>query len=151
MSNQAWFEWVLSRAPKWYLYMGLNTQHGVFVCKVGMSSRLCSLLPLFQFKFLSFKNQRYRNISLLFPYFKIKETKDYVTSPRAWTCDLLVPFYVIPLGQIVPMRRRGLKVRLKWTCTNTATTPAPLTTGLKLPSFETAETFRAARNAGLPR
>ena len=26
----------------------------------------------------------------LVPYFKIKETKDYVTSPRAWTCDFLL-------------------------------------------------------------
>ena len=43
-------------------------------------------------------NQRYRNSSLLFLYFfKIKETKDYVTSPRVWTCDFLLPFYVISL------------------------------------------------------
>ncbi len=31
----------------------------------------------------------------LVPYFKVKETKDYVTSPRSWTCDFLLLFYVI--------------------------------------------------------
>jgi hypothetical protein len=34
-----------------------------------------------------------------FLIFKIKETKDYVTSPRAWTCDFLPPFYVISLEE----------------------------------------------------
>jgi hypothetical protein len=44
------------------------------------------------------KNKRCRNGSLLFPYFKIIGTKDYVTSPRAWTCDFLLPFYFISLS-----------------------------------------------------
>ena len=72
---------------------GLDTKHGC-VCYL-QDDRALALLPpsLFQFKCLSFKNQRYRNSSLLFLFFKIKETKGYVTSPRAWTCD----FYVISL------------------------------------------------------
>jgi hypothetical protein len=77
---------------------GLDTQHGC-VC-YHQDDRALPLLvpPLLQFKFLSFvKEKRYRNSSLLFPYFKKKETKGYVTSPRVWTCDFLFPFYVISL------------------------------------------------------
>jgi hypothetical protein len=33
-----------------------------------------------------------------FLIFRIKETKDYVTSPRAWTCDFLPPSWSVSYG-----------------------------------------------------
>ena len=51
-----------------------------------------------KFEFLSFVKINVIEIVLsCFLIFKIKETKDYVTSPRAWTCDFLPSFYVISL------------------------------------------------------
>ena len=56
-----------------------------------------SIVSLYS-KFLSFVKINVIEIVLsCFLIFKIKETKDYVTSPRAWTCDFLLPFYVISL------------------------------------------------------
>ena len=76
---------------------GLDTKHGC-VCYLRMIQLLLlrSYFILIQISFFR-KNQRYTPSYLLFPYFKIKERKDYVTIPRAWTCDFLLPFYVISL------------------------------------------------------
>ena len=62
-----------------------------------MSSTLCTRPSFISIQISCFRKRRYRNSSIVFPYFKIKETKDCVTSPRAWTCDFLLPFYVIEL------------------------------------------------------
>ncbi len=82
--------------PKWYSRQG--SWHKTWMCLLSEDDRAHTQIVFALIKFLSFKNQRYRNSSLLFPYFKIKETKDYVTSPRAWTCDFLLPFYIISPG-----------------------------------------------------
>ena len=71
---------------------GLDTKHNVFVIlssEDDKSSRSFAR-TLFWFKLLSFVKINVIEIVLsCFLIFKIKETKDYVTSPRAWTCDFL--------------------------------------------------------------
>jgi len=82
-----------------YLDRGLDTKHVLFCYPEDDRALAPSSLTLFWFQISFFrKNQRYRNSSPCFLIFKIKETKDSVTSPRAWTCDFLPPFYVISLA-----------------------------------------------------
>ena len=84
------------REPKWYSRQG--SCHKTWVCLFSQDDKSDKLLgPHFisKFEFLSFvKTTLQKQFSLVSLFFEIKETKDYVTSPRSWTCD----FYVISLS-----------------------------------------------------
>ena len=87
-------------SPKWYTRQGF--QHTTWMCLFARMIGLDALFPFlyFKFKFLSFVKITVTEKVLSCFLFQNKETKDYVTSPRAWTCDLLdllLIFYVISL------------------------------------------------------
>jgi hypothetical protein len=83
---------------------GLDTTHAMFV-----TLRTIRALALSSFLYLKIQTSFFHKTNVIeivlscFLIFKIKETKDYVTSPRAWTCDFLPPSwsvsYVISLHE----------------------------------------------------
>ena len=67
---------------------GLDTKHAVFVTR-GRWATSSSILLYFKIRIRFVRKNNVIEIVLsCFLIFKIKETKDYVTSPRAWTCDI---------------------------------------------------------------
>ncbi len=58
--------------------------------------RALIVLSLFQnSNFFLSQNNVLEIVLSCFLIFRIKETKDYVTSPRAWTCDFLPPSWSV--------------------------------------------------------
>ncbi len=82
---------------------GLDTTHAMFVTLRTIGALTPLALSLFQnSNFFLSQNNVIEIVLSCFLIFRIKETKDYVTSPRAWTCDFLPPSwsvsYVISLS-----------------------------------------------------
>ncbi len=75
---------------------GLDTTHAVFVTLRTMKLLAPLALSLFQnSNFFLSQNNVIEIVVSCFLIFGIKETKDYVTSPRTWTCDFLPPTWSV--------------------------------------------------------
>jgi len=96
--------------PKWYSRQG--SWHKTCVCypQDGRSSSSFVFL-FFKFKLLSFIKINVIEIVLsCFLIFKIKETKDYVTSLRAWTCDFLPPSWSV--SYVISLLKKHTRLKL---------------------------------------